>query len=287
MDLALGTVQFGMLYGIAGGKRLPTDDAIRAILERASELGITVLDTAPSYGDIESRLGMLCNDLNFKFVSKIPALPIMLDDASAAARAIESAQVSHERLGRKLYALLFHRAEDLFGARGDAIWKAIMEWSSSKNILIGVSGYDAVAVKSLVESRRMSIAQLPGNALDQRIGSVFEKIDFRVELHLRSAFLQGLLLLPFESAIKLVPAANVALRRWHQWVQSHAMTPLQAALSIVKSFRDVATCLVGVENIGQLEELGGAWDHARPISALELACEDANTIDPRVWSIRE
>src|SRR5579863_8543758 len=216
MELALGTVQFGLRYGIASEKQLLAEDDIRAILEFAFRQGMTVLDTAPSYGDIESRLGLLCGGLDFRIVSKIPPLADTLDDRAAAQCAVESAELSRRRLGPKLHALLFHRAEDLVGDRGATVWKTLAKWATAENVLIGASGYDVEVIQSLFESRRISVAQLPGNALDQRFGGVLAKLKRKPQIHLRSAFLQGLLLLPVEDAIKLVPAANAALQRWHQ-----------------------------------------------------------------------
>jgi aryl-alcohol dehydrogenase-like predicted oxidoreductase len=284
MDLALGTVQFGMLYGVAGGKSLPTNDEVRAILELAYERGITMLDTAPAYGDIEARLGSLCGNLDFKIVSKIPALPKGLDALRAAQWAVESARSSRARLGHRLYALLFHRAEDLLDAQGNAVFEAIATWATAENVFIGASGYEAPIVRSLIESKRISIAQLPGNALDQRIGAVLERLNKpKPELHLRSAFLQGLLLLPFDEAVRLVPAAFVALQQWHQWLRLRGMTALQGALSVVKAFEDVRTCVVGIDNIDQLSELLDAWREAQPIRAGELASYDPQSIDPRMW----
>ncbi|MDP9087164.1 MAG: aldo/keto reductase [Pseudomonadota bacterium] len=283
MDLALGTVQFGMLYGVAGGKCLPTDDEVRRILELAFERGITMLDTAPAYGNIEARLGSLCDNLDFKIVSKIPPLPNELDDISAGQWAVESAQSSRERLGYRLYALLFHRAEDLLDARGDAVLDALAKWATAENILIGASGYDVATVRYLFERQRISIAQLPGNALDQRIGTVLEKLQPKPELHLRSAFLQGLLLLPFDDAVRLVPAATTALQQWHHWIRFRGMTALQGALSIVKAFEDVSACVVGVDKIAQLAELLNAWRDVQPIRAADLASYDSQAIDPRLW----
>jgi aryl-alcohol dehydrogenase-like predicted oxidoreductase len=284
MDLALGTVQFGMLYGVAGRKVLPTNDEVRAILELAYEGGITMLDTAPAYGSIEVQLGSLCNNLEFKIVSKIPALPKGLDASRAAQWAVESARSSLARLGRRLYALLFHRAEDLLDAQGDVVFKVMAKWAAGENVLIGVSGYEVSTVRSLFETKGISIAQLPGNALDQRIGTVLDKLDKpKPELQLRSAFLQGLLLLPFEEAVKRVPVAFAALQQWHHWLRLRGMTTLQGALSVVKAFEDVRTCVVGVDNIAQLAELLNTWREAQPIRAGELATYDLQCIDPRMW----
>lgn len=283
MELALGTVQFGMAYGLSGGKRLLPDRDVRMLLELAFERGVTILDTAPVYGDIESRIGSLSEGLEFRIVSKIPPLPNDLDDSEAAQWALECAQSSRRRLGPKLYALLFHRAEDLLYVRGDKVWTALAKWASRENIRVGVSGYDLELVRSLFETHQMSIAQLPGNALDQRISTAFSDIQPRPELHLRSAFLQGLLLLPIEAAIRIVPAANAALQRWHRWVKAQGITPLRGALSVVKTFKDVSACVVGVDNIGQLTELLNDWQEARPIGASALACGDLRSIDPRLW----
>jgi len=159
----------------------------------------------------------------------------------------------------------------------------LTDWASRENVLLGVSGYDPQLVRSLFETRQTSIAQLPGNALDQRIGTAFVGIQPKPELHLRSAFLQGLLLHPIEAAIRIAPAANAALQRWHQWVEAQKITPLRGALSIVKAFKDVGACVVGVDNIAQLAELLKAWREARAISASELACADLRAIDPRLW----
>ncbi|HWX30711.1 MAG TPA: aldo/keto reductase [Steroidobacteraceae bacterium] len=284
MELALGTVQFGVVYGVTGVTKLLLNDEVREILEHAFKRGITILDTAQAYGDIESRLGMLCEGLGFRIVSKIPPVPEALDNYEAGQWVIESAQVSRERLGRKLYALLFHRAENLTGSRGETIWEAVSKWGKAENVLIGASGYDAADMRQLFLKYRMPIAQLPGNALDQRINCALAALDSKPELHLRSAFLQGLLLLPIENAVKLVPAGRPALARWQQWLKHQGISAVHGALSVVKSFEDVSTCVVGVDNLAQIEQLVDTWEEVRPINDGALACADPRLIDPRQWS---
>src|SRR5258708_3789563 len=137
MQLAIGTVQFGVPYGLARDKPLLPDSVIRGILEMATERGVTIVDTAPAYGDIESRLGGLCEGLDVQFTSKIPALPVGIDIEATARWAVDSARISHSRLGRKLHALLFHRAEDLLGDRGEQVWNAVVEWAKTENIHVG------------------------------------------------------------------------------------------------------------------------------------------------------
>ena len=57
MRLALGTVQFGLAYGVSNQEGKVSDSELSAILSLARQLGIDTLDTAQAYGDAEQRLG--------------------------------------------------------------------------------------------------------------------------------------------------------------------------------------------------------------------------------------
>src|SRR5262249_59977070 len=111
MQLGLGTVQFGLAYGVAGRGVSVPEDEVRAILQCAAASGVRVLDTAPLYGDIESRLARLTQGLRFDIVSKIPPIPAgaAASVRDAVARAVDQ---SRARLGAALHTLLFHRPED-------------------------------------------------------------------------------------------------------------------------------------------------------------------------------
>jgi aryl-alcohol dehydrogenase-like predicted oxidoreductase len=228
-------------------------------------------------------LGALCYGLDFRIVSKIPPVPDDLDDSEAARWALASAQSSRGRLGSKLDALLFHRAEDLQGARGEIVWNAVAGWAESEHIVMGASAYDVESVVSLYGSRRIGIAQMPGNAFDQRLRSMNGDATPGMSLHLRSAFLQGLLLLPTEVGSARVPPAARALQKWRQWLGARSLSPLRGALAIVKGFENVGTCVIGVDNINQLSEITEIWGGVEPMGADELACEDPAIIDPRQW----
>ena len=55
--LAIGTVQFGMNYGIANNSGKINYNEAKSILEYAENVGADTLDTAIIYGDSESTLG--------------------------------------------------------------------------------------------------------------------------------------------------------------------------------------------------------------------------------------
>lgn len=280
--LALGTVQFGLAYGVAGrGERVPAREA-QEILARAWDAGIRVLDTAPDYGDIEERLNALAGARDFSIVSKIPPLPET--DAQGVGRFVAASVArSIDRLGARLRVLLFHRGEDLLGPAGNAAWEAAVG-AAGRDIEIGSSCYapdEAIAIRERFD---MPIAQLPANAFDQRLAAAaVTKTLADVKIHARSMFLQGLLLMPIEQAIARVPRAAPELRRWHDWCRMREMKPIAAAIGLAKGLPLVSHCVVGIDRPAQFEEVLAAWNSAPALREPALASDDAEAFDPRRW----
>ena len=77
--LVLGTVQFGLNYGIANTVGQVTVAEVRNILQVAEEAGIDTLDTAVNYGNSEQVLGEV-GVKNFKVITKIPSAPKDLEE---------------------------------------------------------------------------------------------------------------------------------------------------------------------------------------------------------------
>lgn len=284
MELALGTVQFGLAYGVAGRGAPLSDAEARAVLEAAARHGLRWLDTAVAYGDIERRLAGLCGDLPFQVVSKLPARPAGLGSAKAAGFFVDALRRSRERIGERLRVMLFHRADDLAGPQGEAIWHAVLAEAKEAGVKLGVSCYDLPTLRELQSRWVLSAAQLPGNAFDQTIGAL-AIAEAPPLLQLRSAFLQGLLLMPEAAAARRLPVAGNALRRWHAWCDARGLERLEAALSIVKGFSAVGQCVVGVDSPEHMEQIAGAWSRSAPLEAPELACAETAITDPRSWRL--
>ena len=279
MELALGTVQFGLAYGIAGSGAAVTQEEAAAILHCAAEAGVRWLDTASAYGDAESRLRTLGGRHEFQVVSKLRPAPPDLRGDELTQWVRKELQCSRERLGDSLRALMFHRAEDLLGDRAGTLWDAASQFAQEAQCALGVSCYEPALLAKLCASCSIEVAQLPGNALDQRVAQEPP----RVPLHLRSAFLQGLLLMRQEQAAKRLPAAAPALARWHRWCAERRFEPLIAALGIAKGLPGVTHCVVGAERLSQFEAIARAWQDAPVLHAPELAVQDGAVIDPRQW----
>ena len=121
--LALGTVQFGMPYGVSNAGGQVPEAEVRTILAYAAAAGIDLLDTAAAYGTAEATLSHVTADLGrpFQIVSKTPPRA-SVDAVVAAAR--HSADLAGSR---RLDALLVHHPTDLAGREGDRLWRALQD----------------------------------------------------------------------------------------------------------------------------------------------------------------
>src|SRR5262245_8105630 len=122
--LALGTVQFGLRYGIANEIGQVGRDQAAAILAHAHAAEVDTLDTAIGYGQSEQRLGEI-GVAGWRVVSKLPSIPESCADVSRWVH--ESLDGSLSRLGiPKLYGLLLHRPQELLGRNGPALHRALL-----------------------------------------------------------------------------------------------------------------------------------------------------------------
>jgi aryl-alcohol dehydrogenase-like predicted oxidoreductase len=275
--LGLGTVQFGQAYGVSNARgQVPAAEAA-AILTRAAEAGVVVLDTAANYGEAEQVLAAL-DTRPFRIVTKTIALSHGLDAVLARARQSAAAL--------KADSLLVHAAGDLKGPEGGKFWTALQGLKAEGLFRrIGISVYVADDPGALAERFRPDVMQLPFSLLDQRLladGTLAKLRRLGVEVHARSLFLQGLLFMdpPPE---KLKDAAS-HLARLRAALRDAGVTPLAAALGFVLSRPEIAIGLVGVTTRDELDEILAA---ARiPLPALDwasLALNDERLLTPSLW----
>lgn len=292
MKLALGTVQFGLRYGVANTTGQPAEAEVAAILRHAVGAGVEVLDTACLYGDSEAVLGRcLPADHDFKIVTKTPKFAGI--DGATAATALKAAFIeSCQRLRLpRLYGLLAHDANDLLGTEGDAIWRAMQELQAEKRVLrIGASVYNGSQIDALLQRYPIDLVQLPLSVLDQRLiqsGHLDRLAERKIEVHVRSAFLQGALLMSPDS----LPPHLAGLRPCLEQISARAaglgINPLQAALRFVSGLKQVAAVVCGVDSVAQFDQLAGALESPELALSAEdaaaCACSDTQMLDPSQW----
>lgn len=292
MKLALGTVQFGLPYGVANTSGQPAEVEVAEILRHAAGAGVEVLDTACLYGDSETVLGRcLPADHRFKIVTKTPKFA-GLDGHSAAIalRAAFAESCQHLRSPR-LYGLLVHDANDLLGTCGDALWQAMQELQAEKRVLrVGASVYNGSQIDALLERYPIDLVQLPLSILDQRLihsGHLDRLAERNIEVHVRSAFLQGALLMSPDS----LPSHLAGLRPCLEQISARAaglgISTLQAALRFVSGLKQVAAVVCGVDSLAQFDQLAAALANPEASLSVEDAaacvCPDSQLLDPSQW----
>ena len=257
MKLALGTVQFGLDYGVANAAgRISPEDA-KSILQLAFGSGMDTLDTAIAYGESEAVLGRL-GVQSWKVVTKLPAVPEGCADTSNWVRL--NIQESLKRLGvSQLYGLLLHRPNQLLERAGPALFGALQALKADGLISkIGVSVYDTEELDQLFQKYRFDLIQAPFNILDRKLvdsGWAARLKAGGVEVHTRSAFLQGLLLMPEEKRPSKFDRWRPIWQEWTRWLKHYHLSPVQACVQFAVAERKVDRVLVGVDTSMQLKEI--------------------------------
>lgn len=283
--LALGTAQFGLAYGIANQKGKVSCDQVAQILRVAKAAGVDTLDTAIAYGDSEARLGEI-GVQEWKVITKLPSLPSQ--NRSIRQWVYDLCSASCERLKvEKVYGLLLHRPMDLLEPHGSEIYTALKELQVEGKVeKIGVSIYAPEDLEALYPQFSFDIVQAPFNGLDQRIvrsGWLARLKSEGVEVHARSIFLQGLLLMPPESRPTQFTRWSHLWNRFHNWLRESKLTPLQACLGCALYERGFDRIIVGVDSLGHLQEILNTLQTDLPSWPVDLVSDDLDLIHPSRW----
>jgi len=287
--LGLGTVQFGVPYGIANrtGRAVPAELAA-AILGRAADAGINTLDTAISYGDSEALLGAI-GVSTWRVVSKLPLVPDGCPDVEGWMRTAVADSLRRLRLDR-LYGLLLHHPQQLVGRHGAALAAALVSLRDSGRIeKIGVSIYSPEELDAYASLLDLDLVQAPFNVMDRRLATSgwLERLQNQgTEVHVRSIFLQGLLLMDPAHRPPYFARWHETWDLWHQWLRAQSLTALQACVAFAFSYSGIQRVIVGVDSLQQFEEILEASDVQTKSPPVQLATDDCELVDPAKWTVR-
>lgn len=263
MELCLGTVQFGMDYGISGQKQPSVEQAVE-MLDYAVQNGINTIDTANAYGTAEDVVGMFLRKKTVPreklwIISKFR--PNLLDDVQEEdyyAVMKENLSNTLERLGVDyLDTYLLHSARYVYSdAIIDTLNRLKKEGYARK---VGVSVYEVDEAKKCIERDNVDFMQLPYSVFDQRMknGGLFDmakKHPVATQIHSRSAFIQGLILMDEEQVPDFLSKARPIVRKISELCRKHAISRIALAMNYVKQEESISHLVFGVDNISQLKE---------------------------------
>lgn len=289
MRYCLGTVQFGLNYGIQGNGRPPRDKVFE-MLDFAIDSGIEMLDTASAYGDAERVLGEYIQanpERNKKvgIVSKLkPGAFSNCGKSQWESIAVKNARDSAARLGiDKFSAYLFHNASYIFDRDAVAALESVEKQGLADRI--GVSIYTPEEAMKALEYPSVTAIQIPYNLFDQRLDSCgfFKKAKKQgVLVFARSSLLQGLVMMDPNSLPSKVSFAEDYLRRFLAICGQYGVPPLNAAVGYVGCKEEIDYVVFGADNISQLKQYISILDTVIPDAMVERICMEFANVEERL-----
>jgi aryl-alcohol dehydrogenase-like predicted oxidoreductase len=286
LKLALGTVQFGLSYGIANQNGKVNREDANKIINLARLSNIDTIDTAIAYGDSEVCLGNI-GMKGFKVITKLPTLPDNVTNVDAWVK--NQIQESLQRLNiLTVYAVLIHHTQQLLSSKGRDLYQSL-ERLKAKGLIkkIGVSIYDPSELESVMNSFMIDLVQAPFNLIDQRLNSSgwLQKLyDEGIEVHARSVFLQGLLVMPALSIPEKFKNWLPLFNTWHKWLLENNTLATYACIGFIQAHPQISKAVVGVQSIFQLEQLIQASMQSPITQWPEIRSTDEALINPSNWN---
>jgi aryl-alcohol dehydrogenase-like predicted oxidoreductase len=285
--IALGTVQFGIDYGVNSVEGQVQPSQVESILNYARLKGIDLLDTAPTYGNSEKILGRV-NISNLKVVTKtrhFDSLEINNNDVKFLNNDFHHSLKDLKQ--DSVYGVLIHNADDLLKPGAEKLFDQLQELKQAEKIVkIGVSVYDHSQLQSILDNFDMDLVQLPFNILDRRMidsGMLATLRSKGTEVHARSVFLQGLLLMTEQSRPGKFKRWEALWKVWHEWLNDNQITALEATIRHAISMPEISKVLVGVDTVDQLKEIVMATPGVLPDIPPEMFTNDADLLNPSNW----
>ena len=295
MELCLGTVQFGMDYGIKGQKQPSVEQAVD-MLDYATQNGINTIDTANAYGSAEDVVGAflekktIARDKLF-IVSKFR--PNLLDDVGQD-KYYEIMRNNLENTLSRLHtdyldSYLLHSARYIFDDEIIDTLNRLKADGLAKRV--GVSVYEPEEAKKCIERPNVDFMQLPYSIFDQRMerAGVFEnaKKD-SIQIHSRSAFIQGLILMEEDEVPPFLAKAKPIVKKISLLCERHGLSKISLAMNYVKQQSRISHLVFGVDNIEQLKENIRTFKENIPSDiiddiAKEFSDIEADIVMPSLW----
>ena len=276
--IIIGTANFTQKYGAHPTKINRYE--IKKILDLAKKNNLLEIDTAESYLKDKN----IFKDVNKKFQFSTKILP---DDRwislEYCQKKIEDHLINFNIDMFKV--ILFHDTKILFKKNGIKIYRNL-EYLKKKKYFskIGISIYNTDCLNFMTENYDLDVVQCPYNILDKRIllTGWFDRLKkLRIETHVRSIFLQGLLVNRSLYKKKHFKRWQKKISAWFMELQKNKITAIDYCFSDLFSC-DFDKVIIGVNNSDNLKELIKFKKINKKIK-LDLKIDDLQLIDPRKW----
>ena len=182
---------------------------------------------------------------------------------------------------------MLHSASDLLSKNSDEIFKILKRFKSSKIAKkIGVSSYDIKEVDKIIQKYKIDIVQIPLSILDQRIcknGWIRKIKNKNIEIHVRSIFLQGLLLEDLSEIDNKFKKWKKYFKKWDDFCIENSISKEFGALKFVQS-KNIDKLVIGINSLSELKKNIQILNDKKKIKFTKsLNCEDNKLLNPFNW----
>jgi len=283
--IVLGGAQLGLPYGILNGGETLSREEVARILDTAAGHGIDSIDTAIAYGQSESVIGETAQN-RFNIISKLPPLPSEVSNVSEWVHMHVDASLARLK-SSSLDALLLHRPQDLTGPHGSELYAAINSLKVKKIIhRFGISIYAPDELDGIIGKFNIDVVQAPLNVFDRRILGVIDQLTSRnIEVHVRSVFLQGVLIASPKDRPQRFQPWSEHFSRFDTWVHSTGVSAMACCLAFALQQPGVAKLVIGTTSAESLAEIMNSVPNMYLEVPADLQSSSEQLIDPRVWGV--
>jgi len=287
--LILGTVQFGLNYGINNNKGKPNFNEVKSIFDYAYNNNINFLDTAEAYGNSHEIIGNYHEASGNKFhvISKYCSARLDLP------KNISDRINHHLKIlnVNNLYCYMFHNYDDFKNYFN--LFKLELLELKNKGIVkkIGVSLHSNHNINDVLENKEIDLIQLPYNLLDNK--SKREKIFLKakekgVEIHTRSTFLQGLFFKDLNDKNRIVQQLKAELGWLKNLLLEYNCSIEQLAISYCFMNKKIDNIILGIDSLDHLNINLQAAKFNLTNELLEkiheIKISNVNILNPSLWN---
>ncbi len=276
----LGTANFSMKYGIKNKKSFLKKNSINKILKELVKSKILFIDTAKAYGKTEKNLGNF-NLKKFKIITKINYIKKGFNTKEEIFKSLNNLKV------KKLYGVLIHNTKILKNSNGKRVYRDLINLKKKGFIKkIGYSINSPKELSSYFKKFKPDIIQTPLNVFDQRIlnsGWMSKLLSKKTEIHIRSIFLQGLLLIKKNKMPKKFLVYKKDFNKWHSWLKENKMSQLEGCLNFASYQKQVSKVVIGVDSVNQLKKILHTKIKNEKLNFSILETNKSKLINPRLW----
>lgn len=287
--IVIGTANFNSNYGFE--KRRVSKKNIKKIITFAKKNRIINFDTAIDYS-IPKNFFQFKNQRNFKIISKFN---IPKKNSKKFIKNFENKILHHiNYIGiNNLEGLLFHNIQDIKNKNFNHLINIIKLLKKKKIIKkFGFSIYNPNEINLILNKVKPDIIQAPLNLFDQRIlnqGYLNILKKKKIEIHIRSIFLQGTLVSPINQIIKSKLPFKLLekIRDLEKFCKKNNITRLEICSDFINKIKKIDKIIIGTKNDSQLEKIVYLFKNQKKkkLSLNYDQFQQFNTkiIDPRKW----